>query len=209
MLDKYPEISPYAYCAWNPLKYIDPDGKWIETAWDVANVVMGVESFVSNIHQGNVAGAVVDGVGVVLDAVATVLPVAPGGAGTAIKTLRAADKVSSVIPKTRNATKYNYRRALQDATGKIGKGYEAHHTLPQKYRDQFEKLGINIDNPGNVVWRKTENHRAGNAKHTKAWEKFWNKEREENKAITVDDIYKFRDELENNLWGNQYDIPLE
>ena len=25
--DKYPEISPYAYCNWNPVKYIDPDGR--------------------------------------------------------------------------------------------------------------------------------------------------------------------------------------
>ena len=27
MSDKYPSISPYAYCAWNPLKLVDPDGK--------------------------------------------------------------------------------------------------------------------------------------------------------------------------------------
>ena len=27
LADKYPEISPYAYCAWNPIKYTDPDGR--------------------------------------------------------------------------------------------------------------------------------------------------------------------------------------
>ena len=27
MADKYPSISPYAYCAWNPVKYIDPNGQ--------------------------------------------------------------------------------------------------------------------------------------------------------------------------------------
>ena len=27
MADKYPNISPYAYCAWNPIKLVDPDGE--------------------------------------------------------------------------------------------------------------------------------------------------------------------------------------
>ena len=27
MADKYPGISPYAYCAWNPMKLVDPDGR--------------------------------------------------------------------------------------------------------------------------------------------------------------------------------------
>lgn len=27
LADKYPSISPYAYCVWNPVKLVDPDGK--------------------------------------------------------------------------------------------------------------------------------------------------------------------------------------
>ena len=27
MADKYPSLSPYAYCAWNPVKLVDPDGR--------------------------------------------------------------------------------------------------------------------------------------------------------------------------------------
>ena len=30
MMDKYPNISPYAYCAWNPVKLVDPDGREVE-----------------------------------------------------------------------------------------------------------------------------------------------------------------------------------
>ena len=29
LADKYPNISPYAYCGWNPVKYIDPDGEGV------------------------------------------------------------------------------------------------------------------------------------------------------------------------------------
>ncbi len=28
MADKYPNISPYAYCAWNPVKLVDPEGSF-------------------------------------------------------------------------------------------------------------------------------------------------------------------------------------
>ena len=35
LADKYPGISPYAYCAWNPVKLVDPDGMEAieETGW--------------------------------------------------------------------------------------------------------------------------------------------------------------------------------
>ena len=35
LADKYPNISPYAYCGWNPIGFIDPDGRDdIEIQWD-------------------------------------------------------------------------------------------------------------------------------------------------------------------------------
>lgn len=33
MADKYPSISPYAYCAWNPVKLVDPDGREINPVY--------------------------------------------------------------------------------------------------------------------------------------------------------------------------------
>ena len=40
MADKYPSLSPYAYCAWNPVKLVDPDGEmiWLPEITEDGNV---------------------------------------------------------------------------------------------------------------------------------------------------------------------------
>ena len=35
LADKYPYISPYAYCNWNPIKYVDPDGMYFDEANEI------------------------------------------------------------------------------------------------------------------------------------------------------------------------------
>lgn len=89
--------NPYIYCLDSPIKMVDPTGKYGETVWDVFSLVTGVKSLADNIGEGNVGAAIVDGVGVLLDAVAVALPVIPGGAGAAIKGVRAVDKVADVV----------------------------------------------------------------------------------------------------------------
>ena len=85
-------LNRYSYANNNPVKYTDPSGYAAETAWDAFNVITGAVSLGKNLAAGNYLGAVVDGVGVLLDSAAMVIPFVPGGASTAIKTLRAADK---------------------------------------------------------------------------------------------------------------------
>ena len=34
LADKYPSLSPYAYCAWNPIRLVDPDGEEIINAYE-------------------------------------------------------------------------------------------------------------------------------------------------------------------------------
>lgn len=44
MADKYPSISPYAYCAWNPVRLVDPDGRDIWKIDNLGNIVDHTES---------------------------------------------------------------------------------------------------------------------------------------------------------------------
>ena len=56
MADKYPNISPYAYCAWNPIRLVDPDGREIiihnmEWAKKIANDLNAIYKATYNIDQ--------------------------------------------------------------------------------------------------------------------------------------------------------------
>ena len=43
MSDKYPSMSPYVYCADNPVKLTDPDGRWIPGVDDDNNIIVTQE----------------------------------------------------------------------------------------------------------------------------------------------------------------------
>jgi RHS repeat-associated protein len=41
LADKYPSISPYAYCAWNPVKLVDPEGESCSPVYDTLGNFIG------------------------------------------------------------------------------------------------------------------------------------------------------------------------
>lgn len=51
--DKYPTISPYAYCMWNPVKYVDPDGKKIVVGswWGRFLAKLGFETYEARVYK--------------------------------------------------------------------------------------------------------------------------------------------------------------
>lgn len=86
----------YGYVGNDPLNNTDPTGAIVETGWDLANVALGAASLSANIATGNVAGAVIDAAGLVVDIAATAVPGVPGGAGAAIKAARGLEKAADV-----------------------------------------------------------------------------------------------------------------
>ena len=102
LLDKYLHVSSYMYCEGKPIKYVDPNGMWAETVWDIMNVMVDVASLVSNVQNGDTKDAAMDGVGLVLDVAAAIVPFVPGGADAAIKSIRTADKAVDAVKANKN-----------------------------------------------------------------------------------------------------------
>jgi RHS repeat-associated protein len=155
-LDKGDELNLYQYGGNNPVKFTDTSGEILETAWDVVNVGMGVASFVVNVSAGNWGGAAMDAAGVIMDAAAVVVPGVPGGAGTAIKASRAADKVKDVVQaadKTADAAKAAKGvDKAGDAAGAAKNGKQACFVAgtPVSTTDGF--MPIETLKPNQLVW---------------------------------------------------------
>ena len=97
LMEMYYGLGPNVYCAGDPVNLVDPTGSGPETLWDLASLGIGVKSFVSNVKEGRVFAAVLDGVGIVADGVSVALPFIPGGAGAVIKAIRGAGKAADIV----------------------------------------------------------------------------------------------------------------
>ena len=122
--DYYP-YSPYNYCLDNPVKNTDPDGKAVETGWDIFNVGLDIASLSSNVKNGNVGAAIVDGICLVADVAATAVPFIPGGAGTAVKAARTAEKAVNVTKSVGTAKMTRLRKSAEI-------GQEAHRQIERE-----------------------------------------------------------------------------
>ena len=63
LADKYPSLSPYAYCAWNPVKLVDPDGRDVEIVKNDENKTVTIRAnFYYNKEEiGKQADVFIDG----------------------------------------------------------------------------------------------------------------------------------------------------
>ena len=144
-------FSIYAYA--NPTVYVDPDGNVVETAWDIANIGMGIASFGTNIVAGNYLGAAVDAVGVVADTVAAVIPGAPGGAGSAIKASRGAKAARDASRATNQAKKGNSATKRHQARNKRKQNLEKNvqkHQQSSKPQSKTKFTKENASGPGSA-----------------------------------------------------------
>jgi hypothetical protein len=63
-----------------------------ETVFDLVSLYLGMNSLTKNLQEGKYKAAFVDGIGVVIDTGAAIIPIVPGGAGVSIKAYRNMDE---------------------------------------------------------------------------------------------------------------------
>ena len=66
MSDKYPNISPYAYCAWNPVKLVDPDGEELVLIGTSDNIQKAIKMMSAKLGKKSNLSFSVDGKGRVI-----------------------------------------------------------------------------------------------------------------------------------------------
>ena len=77
-------LNRYAYVTNNPLKYTDPSGHWLETAWDILNIGWDLYEVYRDPRNAW------NWVALAADVGAAILPVVPGGVGLVVRGGKAA-----------------------------------------------------------------------------------------------------------------------
>jgi RHS repeat-associated protein len=148
-------LGVYSYTYNNPITLRDSDGNWPtpDTVWDLANVGIGVASLISNVSDGNLGDAALDAGGIVLDVAAAAIPVIPGGAGTAIKTARTADKVADAV---KAGDKVSDAKKVANGNSKASEKAQHVYEIVNKKTNKVEKVGIS----GGKVSKSGNSYRA-------------------------------------------------
>jgi hypothetical protein len=105
----------YAYSDNDPINKSDPSGHVVDIAVDAASLAIGVNSLASNLAKGDFESAVVDVIGIAVDAVAATVPGVAVGAGIGINAARAAARTPDAA-KVPNVPTFG----TPQKTGKVG-----------------------------------------------------------------------------------------
>jgi RHS repeat-associated protein len=127
-------LNRYAYVNNNPLKYTDPSGHWLETAWDILNIAWDIQEIRQDPGNLWTWGALVVDVGTAL------LPGVPAFAGVVSKGGKAAKAAVEVASHADEAV---------DAARMAGRLGEAVDAITAARR--LQEVGVHADEAGDLI----------------------------------------------------------
>ncbi len=152
LAEKYYPVSPYAFCNNNPVDLVDPDGRFPDAIWDVTSIGIGIHNLIDNIQSGNIRGAIGDGVGIAVDAIAAAVPLIPGGVGA----IRAGAKIANTVDNAADAV-----RTVSNADDAIDAARSVSHKATKGGENAHTKLGRDMHklyNPGDEYIKEFRLH---------------------------------------------------
>ena len=207
--ESFYHISPYTYCAGDPVNLVDPDGEipilpilW--AAYEIGSAIYDIYTAYDTLTDKD--ASTFDNVTACGGAVLSFI--APGSYGTLFskaddvaRFVKTTDKVSDGAKAYRSFTSSNFRENLARRTGKNPAGYEAHHMLPQKFSEQFSKAGIDIHDPQYGIWLEKTKHSKGSYRYNVEWDEFFQHNSNPTKKEVKDKMKQIMDEV--------YEIKIE
>ena len=170
--ESFYHISPYAYCAGDPVNLVDPDGEFPDIILDVANFIIGAKSFAKNISEGNFKEALVDFGGMTLDLTCAAFPGVTTGVSTLIQATRSGVKLAAKYSdEAVNLALTGARNGkLRKALGlKPGSG-DAHHIIPIQLLNEEDVVKSAVtggfDFNGAINGIEVMQHHGSHAKYT-------------------------------------------
>jgi RHS repeat-associated protein len=140
--------NKYSYTENNPIKYIDPTGHWVETAFDVISLGMTINDI------KNEGFTFWNTVSLVTDVASIVLPAVPAGASHLIRAAKYADKATDTKNAVQALSKLDelgdvYKVAVHNAKSKVavlGSWIENSALSYERIGEKFKSTYMYLDN---------------------------------------------------------------
>ena len=209
-------LNLYVYCINNPVKYYDPSGRWIETAFDIAGLFADALDIALDFYIGDYWALLWDVPSFIFDAAAVAIPVVPSFAATlkapirvgktakafdkSKDTIKAGDKIGAIGKAflRREARRFLLEQSPEFAEA-VAKGitkYEVHHIIPLEWA---HLMGESFD--PNVLANLAGVDKTTHGLINKMWNDF--RREHKDKLPTPKEIYDYAKEV-YEIYGKQY-----